>query len=115
MRTHLGAWILIFVGVVFLLINFGVISPNSWNFVIRLWPLILVFIGLRIALGRSPAAAKLVAIIKIATLVVILLMLLAPTNPGINNFLNQYLPWLPKPDQDVRFDNQPNNSDLPIQ
>ena len=50
--------ILIFVGVVFLLVNFGVIPPVSAFALLSLWPLILIMIGIDIAVGRRwPLAA----------------------------------------------------------
>jgi Domain of unknown function (DUF5668) len=41
-----GPIILITIGVVFLLSNMGYLSGDVWNFILRLWPLILVAIGL---------------------------------------------------------------------
>jgi hypothetical protein len=50
--------ILIFVGVVFLLVNFGLIPPVSVFALMSLWPLILVMVGIDIAFGRRwPLAA----------------------------------------------------------
>lgn len=50
--------ILIFVGVVFLLVNFGVIPPFSAFALLSLWPLILIMVGIDIAIGRRwPLAA----------------------------------------------------------
>src|SRR6185295_11903968 len=44
--------LLIALGIVFLLSNFGVISGVSWLAVASLWPLLLVLIGLDIAFAR---------------------------------------------------------------
>ncbi|TAK23903.1 MAG: hypothetical protein EPO26_07475 [Chloroflexota bacterium] len=40
--------ILIAVGAIFLLQNFGILAPNAWHQVWRLWPLVLVLIGIEI-------------------------------------------------------------------
>ncbi|MEO8287434.1 MAG: DUF5668 domain-containing protein [Chloroflexota bacterium] len=53
-----GPVILILVGSIFLLSNFGFLAGNVWSQIWRLWPLILVGIGLNIVLGpRVPWAS----------------------------------------------------------
>lgn len=55
MRARQGVFwplLLIALGIVFLLSNFGVISGVSWLAVASLWPLLLVLIGLDIAFAR---------------------------------------------------------------
>lgn len=47
-----GATILIGLGVVFLLSNFGYLAANVWELVLRLWPVILVAVGFDIVVGR---------------------------------------------------------------
>lgn len=46
--------VLIGFGIVFLLNNLGVLSWGVWMTIFRLWPLLLVVIGLDILLGRRP-------------------------------------------------------------
>jgi hypothetical protein len=59
--------LLITLGVVFLLANFGVIAPFSFLAVVSLWPLLLILIGVDIVVGqRSPAGALLVEVLIIA-------------------------------------------------
>src|SRR6185503_14597994 len=65
--------ILIFVGVVFLLVNFGVIPPISAFALLSLWPLILVIIGIDIAVGRRWPLAALGANIAIVAACVALI------------------------------------------
>ncbi len=58
--------LLIALGLVFLLSNFGVISGISWRAVASLWPLLLILIGLDIAFARRwplPTLAVEVAVI----------------------------------------------------
>lgn len=42
-----GAIILIFLGITFLLDNFNVFPFEIWNEIWKLWPLILIFLGVR--------------------------------------------------------------------
>ena len=60
-RGILWPLLLIVVGVVFLLANFGYIAPISIRAFASLWPLVLILIGVDIALGRRWPAGALVA------------------------------------------------------
>ena len=69
--------LLIGLGTIWLLANLGLLPDLSWRFFVRLWPLILVVIGLDIIIGRRiPAAGALIGLATIA--IVIVLALLAP-------------------------------------
>ncbi len=48
----LGPLMLILLGVLFLLNNFGIVGWNVWGRLWRLWPLVLVGLGLELLLGR---------------------------------------------------------------
>lgn len=113
-HRHIGAWLLILVGIIFLLINTGVLPAGIWGFIFKLWPLILIFLGLRLTFGHSKIGNALIRLLELVVVILIILVVLAPTNPGIDNFLNQYLPWLPRPVEDSQFGNQ-SNSDFQIQ
>jgi cell wall-active antibiotic response 4TMS protein YvqF len=69
MRARQGVFwplLLIALGLVFLLSNFGVISGVSWLAIASLWPLLLILIGLDIAFARRwpvPTLAAEVAVI----------------------------------------------------
>jgi hypothetical protein len=69
MRARQGVFwplLLIALGLVFLLSNFGVISGVSWLVIASLWPLLLILIGLDIAFARRwplPTLAAEVAVI----------------------------------------------------
>jgi len=50
-RSHIGAFILILVGVVFLLINLGVLPVAELRALLaQWWPLILIFVGVAMLL-----------------------------------------------------------------
>jgi hypothetical protein len=59
--------ILITVGLVFLLANYGLIGPVSALAILSLWPLILILIGIDIAIGRRwPLAALAADVVVVA-------------------------------------------------
>ena len=57
--------ILIAIGLVFLLANYGFITPVSWVAIANLWPLLLILIGIDIAFARRWPLAALVAEVAI--------------------------------------------------
>jgi len=70
--------LLIGTGCIWLLANLGVLPAISWRFFFRLWPLVLIVIGLDIIIGRrSPAIGGLIGLGAVAA--VIALVLLAPS------------------------------------
>jgi len=65
-RTGLvGPLILIAVGVILLLNNLGVLSWEIWDLLWRLWPLILIGIGLEILLGRRASWGTFLAVVLV--------------------------------------------------
>ena len=65
-----GAILLIGLGIVFLLSNLGYLTINVWEMVIRLWPLLLVAIGLDIAIGRRSVWGGIVGLLIILAMLV---------------------------------------------
>lgn len=61
----LGPLLLIVAGVLFLLSNFGLLDANVWRQLWRLWPLLLVAVGLEILLGRRNPALSLLIILLV--------------------------------------------------
>ncbi len=70
--------LLIGIGTLWLLANLEILPDLSWRFFLRLWPLILVVIGLDIIIGRrTPIVGALLALGTVAVLIT--LALLAPS------------------------------------
>lgn len=64
--------VLIGIGVIWLLASLGVLPDVSWRFFVRLWPLILIVIGLDLIFGRrSPLVGALIGLATIALVVVL--------------------------------------------
>jgi hypothetical protein len=57
-----GPLILIGLGVVFLLNNLGILSWSVWEVILRLWPILLVAIGLDLLVGRRSTLGSLLAL-----------------------------------------------------
>jgi LiaI-LiaF-like transmembrane region/N-terminal domain of toast_rack, DUF2154 len=66
----LGPLLLIGAGVVFLLNNVGVLPWSVWETLGRLWPLILIAIGLDLVLGRRSPALSLVVVLALVAIAV---------------------------------------------
>jgi hypothetical protein len=70
-----GPLILIVLGVVFLLNTMEVLPWNVWESLWRLWPLVLVLIGLELLLGRgNPWLSGLIAVFVIGAALVLILL-----------------------------------------
>ena len=56
-------WPIIFigVGVIFLLSNLNIIQGNPWPTILRLWPVLLIMIGLDIIFGRRSAVGSIIS------------------------------------------------------
>ena len=60
-----GPVFLIGLGIVFLLANYGLLAVNVWDVVLRLWPVLLVAIGLDIVIGRRSPLLSLVGLVLV--------------------------------------------------
>lgn len=59
----IGPLILITIGVLFLLANFGYLSSSFWLILVQFWPLILILAGLEILLARSRGGQLIVLVV----------------------------------------------------
>lgn len=70
----LGPLILVLLGVLFLLNNFGIVDWSIWSQLWRLWPLVLIAVGLELLVGRrSPALSLIILLLLVAAAVAFLL------------------------------------------
>jgi hypothetical protein len=69
----IGALLLITLGILFLLNNFGVISWEVWNDLWRFWPVILILIGLELLAGKSRLASFIVFLIGLVLLAMVII------------------------------------------
>lgn len=75
----IGPLILITIGALFLLANFGYISSTFWLTLIQLWPLLLIFAGVEILLSRSGWGQLLTLLVGLLAMGGILWLALNPT------------------------------------
>ena len=73
-----GPVILIGLGVVFLLNNMGVLAWSVWEVIFRLWPILLIALGLEIILSRLSAWGSLLALVLTVVIFAGALWLLGP-------------------------------------
>lgn len=83
------AWpiLLIGAGILLLLTNLNILPGSSWQLVARLWPLVLIVLGIDVLIGRrSTLGMVLSALVTLALVAgVILVMLLAPAVPALGD------------------------------
>ena len=73
-----GPVILIGLGVVFLLNNMGVLAWSVWEVIFRLWPILLIALGLEIILSRLSAWGSLLALVLTVVILAGALWLIGP-------------------------------------
>ncbi|MGD1996682.1 MAG: DUF5668 domain-containing protein [Anaerolineae bacterium] len=74
----IGPAILIGLGVVLLLNNLGVVAWSVWEVILRLWPILLIALGLDILIGRRSLWGSLLALLLTMALLAGALWLLGP-------------------------------------
>jgi hypothetical protein len=73
-----GPVILIGLGVVFLLNNMGLLAWSVWEVIFRLWPILLIALGLEIILSRLSAWGSLLALVLTVAILAGALWLIGP-------------------------------------
>jgi hypothetical protein len=77
-----GPVFLIGLGVVLLFNNFGHLPWNAWEMILRLWPVLIIAIGLDIIIGRRSAWGSLLALVLMLSIVAGALLLMGLGNTG---------------------------------
>jgi len=84
-----GATFWIGIGVIFLLSNFGQVDWNVWELILRLWPLLIIAIGIDIVLGHRSAWGALVALVLMLAIFGGALLLVQVNTPAIAKDISQ--------------------------
>ena len=94
MDKQTTAILLISLGTIFLLNNFGIIPWIIWPRLVLCWPLLLVLVGIRLVLGRSNLAKNITLVVILAAIILSIIMVfktpknipplkrIRPNNPG---------------------------------
>lgn len=86
--------VLIGAGVLLLLSNLGYLPWQSWNALWRLWPILLIALGIDVLIGRRSMIGAIISALLIVTLIggTVALVLFAHNIPALSN-LNQPVEW----------------------
>lgn len=95
----LFALIIISLGVILLLNNFGIVSPKVWDVLLRFWPVILILWGLRVIFGRSWFGSLVVTIISIVSIAFVVAYSVSAVNPNFNRIMREQFNWWPTVEQ----------------
>jgi multisubunit Na+/H+ antiporter MnhB subunit len=68
--------VLVFIGIVFLLSNLGLVPSNIWNEVWKFWPVLFILFGLRLLGGRNFVSRIIITLITLFTFAGVLAYLL---------------------------------------
>ncbi len=63
--SHLGAFFFIFIGLVLLLSNLGLLSSDVWNQLWKFWPLLIVLLGVQMLFGKSSLGRLMVTLLTL--------------------------------------------------
>lgn len=85
--SFLLPFILIFIGAIFLLNNFGILPWNIWNTLWLFWPLLLVIAGLQLIAGDSIASRMVVVFFAAISFLLVFVFSLLQTSQGFRNWL----------------------------
>jgi hypothetical protein len=91
-RGGFGAIFLIAIGTIFLLNNFELLPWTIWVNIWRLWPVILIFIGLRIIAGRNMLTNFIITILVLIFFALVILIPLARYNLSVDRWLKENIP-----------------------
>ena len=90
-----GAFILILLGILFLLSNFGVLPWSVWEIIGRFWPVALILFGLEILIGGTLLGNIIFGVIGLLFFVGIVLLGLWVANTQLEaDLIQQINQWL---------------------
>jgi hypothetical protein len=61
----IGGLFLVFLGIVFLLNNLGLVPGSVWNELWKFWPVLVILIGIRILAGRNVISRIIITILTL--------------------------------------------------
>jgi hypothetical protein len=91
-RGAVGAVILVGLGVIFLLNNFGYLGWEAWEWLWRFWPLVLILWGLQIVFGRNRWGNLAVGLIGLVLFALLITYVLAVSEGPLQSPARRLLP-----------------------
>jgi hypothetical protein len=61
----LGGLFLVFLGIIFLLSNFGIVPTSIWNEVWKFWPVLFIVFGLRLLGGKNFVSRIIISLVTL--------------------------------------------------
>ena len=61
----LGGLFLVFLGIVFLLTNLGLLPSTIWNELWKFWPVLVILLGIRILAGRNAISRIIITLLTL--------------------------------------------------
>lgn len=110
-KNSTGAIILVVIGVLFLLNNFGVLPWTLWFTLWRFWPIFLVLLGLRLLIDNKKNP-NLYPTLALLIVLLVLLLSIATVNSNLNSWVRQHMPWMPLNQMMPNNDNNPFNNNM---
>ncbi len=92
----LGAFLLMAVGVIFLLNNFGVVPWNVWGYLWRFWPILLIIAAFQILIGRGNLLEFIVWVIGIALIIFAIVFSVSLVDKDFNLWVGRQYPNWPE-------------------
>lgn len=99
----MGGLILIVLGIIFLLTNFGLVSWNIFGFLWHFWPILLILAGLKMMVSGSRLGRALIEVVAVLVVAYIMLYALYTTSPTMRDALRSFAPYFPH-NQTQQFD-----------
>lgn len=92
---NFGGIVIIFIGGILLLNNFGILPWTVWSILWRIWPLFLIVGGLDLLLGNSRFARFVITIITLIIVSYLFILIITANNLAAKQWIELKLPWLP--------------------
>jgi len=81
--SFLWGFFFILIGLLFLLSNFAALPPVVWSQVARLWPILIILIGLDVLMGHSLVSEIVSSLVGIFILITIFGVILVNVSPDV--------------------------------
>src|SRR5688572_8704882 len=92
--VSVGALILIFIGILFLLQNFGILPWSVWGFLWRFWPLLLIIWGLQAIFGRTLASRVAISVVAILLMLLVMAVTISAHHQPSRDWFGRNVPGL---------------------
>jgi hypothetical protein len=61
----IGGLFLVFLGIIFLLTNFGIVPSNVWDELWKFWPVLIILFGIQLLAGKNTVSRTIIALLTL--------------------------------------------------